>query len=112
MKINKPAIARCSGDSGSSPFGNQISPGSWFAYPVSVEAHDSCYGEVFQAECDLAELTEELLLFRETNHVASASGIILEGVESLYKKLVIWKQSLPECLYPSSTEIPSVLMLQ
>lgn len=112
MKINIPAITRCPGDSGSSPFGVQISPGSWFAYPVSVEAHDSHNGDVFQVECNLASLVEELLLFREANNVKSASRIVFEGVERLYEKLVIWKQSLPDCLYPSSTEIPSVLMLQ
>ncbi|KAK1240310.1 hypothetical protein MKX08_007752 [Trichoderma sp. CBMAI-0020] len=111
LKVKTPAITRCAGDSGSSPFGNQISPGSWFAYPVSVEAHDSHYGDVFQAECNLAGLAEEILLFREANNIKVTSPNILEGVENLYRKLVIWKQSLPECLYPSSTEIPSVLML-
>lgn len=77
-----------------------------------MEAHDSHYGDVFQAECNLASLIEELLLFREANNIKSASPDVIEGIENLYRKLVTWKQSLPECLYPSSTEIPSVLMLQ
>lgn len=77
-----------------------------------MEAHDSHYGDVFQAECNLAILIEELLLFREANPVKNASPTYMEGVEGLYEKLVIWKQSLPDCLLPSSTEIPSVLILQ
>ncbi|KAL7917766.1 hypothetical protein ACQKWADRAFT_305906 [Trichoderma austrokoningii] len=111
MVISTPVITRCSGDSGSSPFGSQISPGSWFAYPVSVEAHDACYGHVFQAECDLAKIIEELLIFREANNVKHASPEIIESIGRLFRKLMVWKQSLPDCIQPPMSELPSVLML-
>jgi hypothetical protein len=109
MKISKPTMAIPSSDSGSSPFSSQIAPGSWIAYPLSLEAQDSLSGEVFVAECKLSELIEEVLDFREKSGSLSS---IQEGIPSLHAKLVQWKMSLSENLQPFATELPYVLLLQ
>ncbi|KAH7323183.1 hypothetical protein B0I35DRAFT_477066 [Stachybotrys elegans] len=108
MRIRKPTMQIPTSDSGSSPFSGHLAQGSWVAYPMSLETQDSLYAEVFVAECQLAQLIDEVLTFREQSRSVSMTQ---EGIRRLYAKLVHWKESLPGNLQPFSTELPYVLLL-
>ncbi|KAK5988254.1 Nitrogen assimilation transcription factor nit-4-like protein [Cladobotryum mycophilum] len=111
MRVSKPGVAQPLISGVTSSFGNHMSPGSWFAYPMSLEAQVCSFREVFLAECALAELSEEILLFREGHQMSAPSPATLAGVEKLWHKLAHWKMFLQESLQYFNTNVPSVLIL-
>ncbi|KJZ78743.1 hypothetical protein HIM_02134 [Hirsutella minnesotensis 3608] len=111
MRISKPATERPLCDSGSIPCGDTICPGAWFAYPISLVPHESHHQDLFAAECDLAELVEEILIFRHKTVMANPSSPVRNEIDRLYRKLVGWRASLPNALQPSYTEVPSAILL-
>ncbi|KAF4980369.1 hypothetical protein FZEAL_3599 [Fusarium zealandicum] len=106
---NRPKIWR---DAATSPLCNTDSPDYWwFSYPVSVIPQKSLKRDIFEAECNLTEITEQVLQFL----VPLEEGIVprrnAERARELYTKLTEWKASLPERLQAENAVLPAAILL-
>ncbi|PHH80039.1 hypothetical protein CDD80_3028 [Ophiocordyceps camponoti-rufipedis] len=109
--IRKPNCPKLWQDESSSIPRQETSDYWWFAYPVSVLPHRSYKREIFAAECALAEIIEDVLDFL----------IPLDGEEQpknnpgralkLYRRLIEWKFSVPDCIRVVSAVVPTAIML-
>lgn len=84
----------------------------WYAYPVSVLPQRSYKREIFAAECALVEIIEDVLDFLiplDDNRTPSDDP---QTALMLYKRLIDWKYSLPECLHVEKVMVPTAIMLQ
>lgn len=112
LVIRKPMRPKTWHDEATSPLCNKDNPGYWwFPYPVSVVPQNALKREIFDAECNLAEITEQILdliPFEEGWPPRRNPHRALE----LYTKLTRWKLSLPERLKVENAVLPSAILLQ
>jgi hypothetical protein len=82
----------------------------WMPYPLSETPKRSYYREIFDQECYLVEIAEDILNFINSDEPeASYSEPDNVRAFSLYNRLVWWRLSLPDCLQPNTNEIPQAL---
>jgi len=93
--IRKPKRPKTWRDQATSPLYEKLNPGYWwFPYPVSVVPQNALKGEIFDAECDLTELTEQILNFlTQLEEGWPPRGNTQRALE-LYTDLTRWKYSL------------------
>jgi hypothetical protein len=84
----------------------------WFPYPVSVVPQKSLKREIFEAECDLTEITEQVLEFLIPLEEGWLPRRNAQKALELYKKLTQWKFSLPERLRAENAVLPAAILLQ
>ncbi|KAI7760524.1 hypothetical protein LZL87_009408 [Fusarium oxysporum] len=83
----------------------------WFSYPVSVAPQRSMKREIFEAECNFTEITEQVLEFLiPLEQGVSPSQNTGRAVE-LYSKSMEWKFSLPEELRAENAVLPAAILL-
>lgn len=111
--IKKPNRPKTWYDEAASPLCKRDNPDYWwFPYPVSVVPQKSWKREIFAAECDLAELTEQVLEFLIPLEDSVAPRRNIKRAIELYTKIVKWKFSLPERLRVENAVLPAVIILQ
>lgn len=81
----------------------------WFAYPVSLTPQRSFREEIFEAECDLMEIFEDIMDFLAPTHSDTNPFEAPEQALKLYQRLMAWKYSLPEFLQAESSILPAAL---
>ncbi|EXM15838.1 hypothetical protein FoTM2_016920 [Fusarium oxysporum f. sp. vasinfectum] len=110
--IKKPNRSKTWHDEATSPLGKKDSPDYWwFPYPVSVVPQKSLKREIFAAECNLAEITEQILEFLIPLEDGVAPRRNIERALELYTKIVEWKFSLPERLKVENAVLPAAIVL-
>ncbi|PHH66131.1 hypothetical protein CDD81_194 [Ophiocordyceps australis] len=83
----------------------------WLAYPFRVLPQRSYKREIFAAECALTEIIEDILEFLiPLDHEESPRANPARAMD-LYKRLVDWKLSLPDCIRVESTDVPAAILL-
>ncbi|KAG6980388.1 Nitrogen assimilation transcription factor nit-4 [Fusarium oxysporum f. sp. conglutinans] len=83
----------------------------WFPYPVSVVPQNALKREIFNAECNLAEITEQILDFLIPLEEGWPPRRNPHRALELYTKLTRWKLSLPERLKVENAVLPSAILL-
>ncbi|KAF5625723.1 pathway-specific regulatory nit-4 [Fusarium sp. NRRL 52700] len=83
----------------------------WSSYPASVAPRRSMKREIFEAECNFTEITEQVLEFL----IPLEQGVPLSrntgrAVE-LYSRIMEWKFSLPEELRAEHAVLPAAILL-
>jgi hypothetical protein len=113
LVIKKPNRSKTWHDEATSPLCKKDSPDYWwFPYPVSVVPQKSLKREIFAAECNLAEITEQVLEFLIPLEDGVAPRRNIERAIELYVKIVEWKFSLPERLKVENAVLPAAIVLQ
>ncbi|EXK77642.1 hypothetical protein FOQG_17662 [Fusarium oxysporum f. sp. raphani 54005] len=112
LVIKKPNRSKTWHDEATSPLCKKDSPDYWwFPYPVSVVPQKSLKREIFAAECNLAEITEQVLEFLIPLENGVAPRRNIERAMELYTKIVEWKFSLPERLKVENAVLPAAIEL-
>ncbi|EGU87132.1 hypothetical protein FOPG_16446 [Fusarium oxysporum f. sp. conglutinans race 2 54008] len=110
--IRKPRRPKTWRDEATSPLYNKDNPGYWwFPYPVSVVPQNALKREIFDAECDLAEITEQILGFLIPLEEGWPPRRNTHRALELYTELTRWKYSLPERLRAENAVLPSAILL-
>ncbi|KAF5703908.1 hypothetical protein FMUND_12805 [Fusarium mundagurra] len=110
--IKKPNRSKTWHDEATSPLCRKDSPDYWwFPYPVSVVPQKSLKREIFAAECNLAEITEQVLEFLIPLEDGVAPRRNIERALELYTKIVKWKFSLPERLKVENAVLPAAIVV-
>ena len=113
LSIKKPNRSKTWQDEATSPLCSKDNPDYWwFPYPVSVVPQKSMKREIFAAECNLAEITEQVLEFLISLEDGIAPRRNIERAMELYTKIVEWKFSLPERLKVENAVLPAAIELQ
>ncbi|KAH7189822.1 hypothetical protein DER44DRAFT_635873, partial [Fusarium oxysporum] len=81
----------------------------WFAYPVSLTPQMSFRKKIFEAECDLIEIFEDIMDFLVPRHSDADPFKAPDQVLKLYRRLIALKYSLPEFLQAESSTLPAAL---
>lgn len=68
--------------------------------------------EIFDAECSLAEIVEEILEFQNTCKGQATSHENLIRAQGLYQRVIDLRYSLPVRLRPEDAIHPSAILLQ
>lgn len=84
----------------------------WFAYPFSLVAQTSIKREIFDAECTLAEIVEDVLEFLNPDEGDAAPRGSIIRAQELYQKTLHLKHSLPERLRAEDAVHPAAILLQ
>ncbi|KAH7268961.1 uncharacterized protein BKA55DRAFT_547551, partial [Fusarium redolens] len=112
LVIKKPNRSKTWHDEATSPLCKKDSPDYWwFPYPVSVVPQKSLKREIFAAECNLAEITEQVLEFLIPLEDGVAPRRNIERALELYIKIVKWKFSVPERLKVENAVLPAGVVL-
>ncbi|RKK65579.1 hypothetical protein BFJ69_g16157 [Fusarium oxysporum] len=112
LVIRKPMRPKTRHDEATSPLCNKDNPGYWwFPYPVSVVPQNALKREIFDAECNLAEITEQILDFLIPLEEGWPPRRNPHRALELYTKLTRWKLSLPERLKVENAVLPSAILL-
>ncbi|KAI8410956.1 hypothetical protein FOFC_07550 [Fusarium oxysporum] len=112
LVIKKPNRSKTWHDEATSPLCKKDNPDYWwFPYPVSVVPQKSLKREIFAAECNLAEITEQVLEFLIPLEDGVAPRRNIERAIELYVKIVEWKFSLPERLKVENAVLPAAIVL-
>ncbi|RYC78714.1 hypothetical protein BFJ63_vAg18411, partial [Fusarium oxysporum f. sp. narcissi] len=112
LVIRKPMRPKTWHDEATSPLCNKDNPGYWwFPYPVSVVPQNALKREIFDAECNLAEITEQILDFLIPFEEGWPPRRNPHRALELYTKLTRWKLSLPERLKVENAVLPSAILL-
>ncbi|KAG7424683.1 Nitrogen assimilation transcription factor nit-4 [Fusarium oxysporum f. sp. raphani] len=112
LVIRKPRRPKTWHDEATSPLCNKGSPGYWwFPYPVSVIPQNALKREIFDAECDLAEITEQVLDFLIPLEEGWPPRRNTHRALELYTELTRWKYSLSERLRVENAVLPSAILL-
>ncbi|KAH7118129.1 hypothetical protein B0J13DRAFT_590204 [Dactylonectria estremocensis] len=112
LVIRKPKRQKTWRDEALTPLSNKDNPGYWwFPYPVSVVPQNGLKREIFGAECDLAEITEQVLDFLIPLEEGWPPRRNAHRALELYTELTRWKFSLPERLRAEDTVLPSAILL-
>ncbi|KAK7592059.1 hypothetical protein V3481_006693 [Fusarium oxysporum f. sp. vasinfectum] len=110
--IRKPKRPKTWRDQSTSPLYKKFNPGYWwFPYPVSVVPQNALKGEIFDAECDLTELTEQILNFLTPLEEGWPPRRNTQRALELYTELTRWKYSLSERLRVENAVLPSAILL-
>ncbi|KAH6949622.1 hypothetical protein DER45DRAFT_606568 [Fusarium avenaceum] len=110
--IRKPKRPKSWRDQATSPLYKNFNPGYWwFPYPVSVVPQNALRGEIFDAECDLTELTEQIINFLTPLEEGWPPQRNTQRALELYKELTRWKYSLSERLRVENAVLPSAILL-
>ncbi|KAF9766187.1 hypothetical protein IL306_001433 [Fusarium sp. DS 682] len=111
LVIKKPAREK-TWQEGTSPLNRTENPEYWwFSYPASVAPQRSMKREIFEAECNFTEITEQVLEFlMPLEQGVSPSQNSARAIE-LYSKIMEWKFSLPEELRAENAVLPSAILL-
>ncbi|KAK0614518.1 hypothetical protein B0T14DRAFT_570449 [Immersiella caudata] len=86
----------------------------WSAYPLSLPPQNSLKCEIFAAECDLAEMAEEvldLLFGKDGDSGAPTPAENPQKGSELYFRLLSWKFSLPAELRDENAKHPAAVLL-
>ncbi|KAH7237907.1 hypothetical protein B0J15DRAFT_503142, partial [Fusarium solani] len=112
LVIKKPNRLKSWNDETTSPLCKKDNPDYWwFPYPVSVVPQKSLKREIFEAECDLTEITEQVLEFLIPLEEGCLPRRNAQKALELYKKLTQWKFSLPERLRAENAVLPAAILL-
>ncbi|EXA30767.1 hypothetical protein FOVG_17870 [Fusarium oxysporum f. sp. pisi HDV247] len=112
LSIKKPNRSKTWQDEATSPLCSKDNPDYWwFPYPVSVVPQKSMKREIFAAECNLAEITEQVLEFLISLEDGIAPRCNIERALELYTKIVKWKFSFPERLKVENVVLPAAIVL-
>ncbi|KAH6613171.1 hypothetical protein C7974DRAFT_380888 [Boeremia exigua] len=84
----------------------------WFAYPLSLNAQESMKVEIFNAECSLAEIVEEILDFLDPCKGEALPHENTTRARDLYQRVLDLKYSLPERLRAEDAVHPAAILLQ
>ncbi|EXA42877.1 hypothetical protein FOQG_02902 [Fusarium oxysporum f. sp. raphani 54005] len=84
----------------------------WFSYPVSVAPQRSMKREIFEAECNFTEITEQVLEFLVPLEQGVSPSQNTGNAVELYSKIMEWKFSLPEELRAENAVLPAAILLQ
>ncbi|KAG9501498.1 hypothetical protein J7337_007187 [Fusarium musae] len=111
LVIKKPARDRTWQEE-SSPVNRTENPEYWwFSYPVSVAPRRSMKREIFEAECNLTEITEQVLEFLIPLEQGVSPSRNTGRAVQLYSKIMEWKFSLPEELRAENAVLPAAILL-
>ncbi|KAF4456745.1 hypothetical protein F53441_1181 [Fusarium austroafricanum] len=112
LVIKKPARAKTWQEE-TSPLNRRENPEYWwFSYPASVVPQRSFKREIFEAECNFTEITEQVLEFLiPLEQGVSPSQNSGRAVE-LHSRIMEWKFSLPEELRAENAVLPAAVLLQ
>ena len=82
----------------------------WFQWPRHLFRHRSYYREVFDAECYLVELAEDILAFLYPNQGTSTSiNAAKDETVQLYARLCNWKRWYSDAIPQEAHELPQTL---
>ncbi|KAG5822776.1 hypothetical protein H9Q74_007122 [Fusarium xylarioides] len=111
LVIKKPERARTWQEE-NSPLNRTENPEYWwFSYPDSIAPQRSMKREIFEAECNFTEITEQVLDFLiPLEREVSPSQNTGRAVE-LYSRIMEWKFSLPEELRAENAVLPDAILL-
>ncbi|KAH7248274.1 hypothetical protein B0J15DRAFT_514396 [Fusarium solani] len=108
-KPNRPKTWR---DETTSPLCKRDNPDYWwFPYPVSVVPQKALKREIFDAEYDLTEITEQVLEFLILPEEGRPPRRNTKRAMELYTRLSGWKFSLPEPLQAENAVLPAAILL-
>ncbi|KAJ3453761.1 hypothetical protein MRS44_018393 [Fusarium solani] len=108
-KPNRPKTWR---DETTSPLCKRDNPDYWwFPYPVSVVPQKALKREIFDAEYDLTEITEQVLEFLIPPEEGRPPRRNTKRAMELYTRLSEWKFSLPEPLQAENAVLPAAILL-
>ncbi|KEY71942.1 hypothetical protein S7711_07091 [Stachybotrys chartarum IBT 7711] len=107
--LRKPDIPKLWQDTTQSSPEEEFNDSWWFAYPVSLNPQRSFKREIFNAECDLMEIFEDIMDFLAPIDNGPNPLEAPEHAVKLYRRLTAWKYSLPEYLQSESCVLPSAL---
>ncbi|KAM0541694.1 hypothetical protein ACHAO7_010361 [Fusarium culmorum] len=112
--IKKPNRPKTWHDEATSPLCKKDRPDYWwFPYPMSVVPQKSLKREFFfDAECELAEITEQVLEFLILLEDGAAPRCNVKRAMELYTEIIEWKFSLPERLKAENAVLPAAIALQ
>jgi hypothetical protein len=79
---------------------------------MSVVPQKSLKREIFDAECELAEITEQVLEFLIPLEDGVAPRRNVKRAMELYTEIIEWKFSLPERLKAENAVLPAAIVLQ
>jgi hypothetical protein len=77
-----------------------------------VVPQNALKGEIFDAECDLTEITEQILDFLTTLEAGWPPRRNTQRALELYTELTRWKYSLSERFRMENAVLPSAILLQ
>ncbi|GKU23077.1 unnamed protein product [Fusarium langsethiae] len=110
--IGKPKRLKTWRDQATSPLYKRFSPGYWwYPYPVSAVPQNALKGEILNAECDLAEITEQILNFLAQLEEGWPPGCNTHRALELYTQLSRWRYTLSERLRVENAVLPSAILL-
>ncbi|SPJ78507.1 related to pathway-specific regulatory protein nit-4 [Fusarium torulosum] len=110
--IKKPNRPKTWHDEATSSLCKKDSPDYWwFPYPMSVVPQKSLKREIFDAECELAEITEQVLEFLIPLEDGVAPRRNVKRAMELYTEIIEWKFSLPERLKAENAVLPAAIVL-
>ncbi|GKU11290.1 hypothetical protein FLAG1_11432 [Fusarium langsethiae] len=93
--IGKPKRPKTWRDQATSPLYKRFSPGYWwFPYLVSAVPQNALKGEIFKAECDLAQIAKQILNFLTQLEEGWPPRCNTKRALELYTELSKWKYSL------------------
>ncbi|KFA68336.1 hypothetical protein S40285_09476 [Stachybotrys chlorohalonatus IBT 40285] len=107
--LRKPDIPKLWQDATQSSPEEEFNESWWFAYPVSLSPQRSFKKEIFDAECDLMEIFQDIMDFLSPIDNGPHPSEAPEHAVKLYGRLTAWKYSLPEYLQSESCVLPSAL---
>ncbi|KAI1035524.1 hypothetical protein LB504_005627 [Fusarium proliferatum] len=111
LVIKKPARAKTWQEE-NSPVNRTENPEYWwFSYPVSVAPQRSMKREIFEAECNFTEITEQVLEFLIPLEQGLSPSRNAGRAAELYSKIMEWKFSLPEELRAENAVLPAAILL-
>ncbi|XPS79748.1 hypothetical protein M3J09_011720 [Ascochyta lentis] len=83
----------------------------WFAYPLSLTAQVSMKREIYDAECDLVEIVDELMNYLDPQEGHTALREIPAKAHEFYRRVTELKFSLPERLRLEDAMHPAAITL-
>ncbi|RKK26441.1 hypothetical protein BFJ67_g16650 [Fusarium oxysporum f. sp. cepae] len=107
--LRKPDIPKLWQDAAQSSPEGEYNDYWWFAYPVSSTPQRSFRKEIFEAECDLIEIFEDIMDFLAPTKSDSNPFKAPEQALKLYRRLITLKYTLPEFLQAESSTLPTAL---
>ncbi|RKL30513.1 hypothetical protein BFJ63_vAg12443 [Fusarium oxysporum f. sp. narcissi] len=111
LVIKKPTRAKTWQEE-NSPLNRTENPQYWWSsYPVSVAPQRSMKREIFEAECNFTEITEQVLEFLVPLEQGVSPSQNTGNAVELYSKIMEWKFSLPEELRAENAVLPAAILL-
>ncbi|KAF4965479.1 hypothetical protein FSARC_6712 [Fusarium sarcochroum] len=112
LVIKKPRRPKTWQEESSSPLNRKENPEYWwFPYPVSVMPQRSLKREIFEAECNFTEITEQVLEFLIPLEQGYPPSMDTRRALELYSRVMEWKFSLPEQLRAENAVLPAAILL-